>query len=122
MALAPRAPWSYITFSLLYSFLNGAAFTCFSSFVFETIGRGAAATKYNIFASLANLAIAYVTRLDGGAHGRWGASGLLFGDAALTGVGIVVVTLVSVTLMKRGAQPAFASPIGQETPVPPSPQ
>jgi hypothetical protein len=47
----------------------------------------------NIFASLANLAISYVTRLDGAAHGRWerGVSG--FGDAALSDAGIVVVTL-----------------------------
>jgi PAT family beta-lactamase induction signal transducer AmpG len=122
MAFAPRAPWSYALFTLLYSFLNGVAFAAFSSFVLETIGRGAAATKYNIFASLANLAISYVTRLDGVAHGRWGATGLLIGDAALTGAGIVVVTLVAVTLMKRGPQPALAIPIGQETPVPPSPQ
>ncbi len=111
MAFAPRAPWSYAFFTLLYSFLNGVAFAAFSSFVLETIGRGSAATKYNIFASLANLAISYVTRLDGAAHGRWGAKGLLLGDAALTGAGIVVVTLVAVTLTTKnaGAQPAVAS-------------
>jgi hypothetical protein len=41
--------------------------------VLETIDRGATATTYIIFASLANLAISYVTRLDGAATGYGGA-------------------------------------------------
>ena len=108
MAFGPRTSLAYIVFTLAYSFCNGAAFACFCAFVLETIGRGAVATKYNIFASLANFAIFYTTRADGAANKHWGATGLLLADAVLTGCGIVVLlTLVSV--FKAGPELAPAT-------------
>jgi predicted MFS family arabinose efflux permease len=110
MALSPRAAWSYVVFSLVYQFFNGVAFAAFSGFVLETIGRGAVATKYNIFASLVNLAITYATRLDGAAHHRWGATGLLYTDAAITVAGIVVLLVMVVLVRPEPAEkPASAS-------------
>jgi len=38
--------------------------------------------------------------LDGAVDGQWEARGLLIGDAALTGAGIVVVNWVAVTTMR----------------------
>lgn len=108
MAVTPHAPWSYVLFTLTYSFFNGVAFASFSALVLEMIGAGAAATKYNIFASLANIAISYTTRLDGRAQTRWGAQGMFFTDAGLTFAGIAVLLTASVLL--RARKPAAAEP------------
>jgi PAT family beta-lactamase induction signal transducer AmpG len=94
MAIAPHAPWAYASMTLLYQALNGVAFAAFSAFAFEIAGKGAVATKYNVLASLANTSIAYMTRIDGAAHARWGGSGVLVADAAMTGAGIAVLAVV----------------------------
>ena len=94
MALAPRDPWAYVAFGLTYAFFSGVAQAAFSSFVLETIGKGAVATKYNIFASLTNQAYAYTAYLDSRALDAWGPRGMLFTDAALTTGGILVVLVM----------------------------
>jgi MFS family permease len=98
MALAPRAPWTFIVFAGLYNFFTGVAFASFTGFVLETIGRGAVATKYNIFASLANVAIGYTTTADSVAmdHGGklWGTTYMLLTDAGLTFAGITLLAIL----------------------------
>ena len=94
MALAPHTAPAYAVFSLVYQAFNAVAFAAFSAFAFEVAGRGAVATKYNILASLVNTSISYMTRVDGAAHTRWGGSGVLLADAAMTGAGIVALVLV----------------------------
>lgn len=82
MALAPRTETMFIGFSLFYSFITGLSYAGFSSFVLEAMGLGAVATKYNLFAALSNMPIAYMTMADGWGHSRWGSSGMLFTEAA----------------------------------------
>jgi MFS family permease len=108
MALAPREPWAYVAFGLTYAFFSGMAQAAFSSFVLETIGKGAVATKYNIFASLTNQAYAYTAYFDSRALAAWGPRGMLFTDAALTTAGIVVVlvTFFFVTGRKQVTSPS----------------
>jgi MFS family permease len=101
MAAAPHVVWAYIVFTLLYQAFNGLAFAAFSAFVFDTIGRGAVATKYNVFASLVNISIVYATRLDGRAHVRWKGSGVLLMDAGLTAAGIVVLAALVLLVKPR---------------------
>ena len=91
MAAAPHTETAYVIFALLYATFQGAAMAAFSAFVLETIGLGAAATKYNILASIANFAIKYMIRLDGAFHTRYGANGLLYGDGIATFASIVVL-------------------------------
>jgi PAT family beta-lactamase induction signal transducer AmpG len=101
MAIAPRAAWAYVVFTLVYLALNGLAFAAFSAFAFETIGLGAVATKYNVLASLVSVSIMYTTRVDSLAHARWGGTGVLLTDAAMTGAGIVLLAaIVAVTRRK----------------------
>jgi MFS family permease len=109
MAVAPHTPWAYVVFTLVYSFFNGVAAAGFTGLVLETIGGGAVATKYNIFASLANLAISYTTRMDGKAQTAWGASGMFFTDAALTFAGIVVLVVATALLRPRPVEVAAAA-------------
>jgi hypothetical protein len=102
MALAPHRPWAYAVFTFGYQALNGMSFAAFSALAFEAAGRGAVATKYNVLAGLVNASIAYTTRVDGAAHQRWGGSGVLVADAAMTGVGVVVFALAVLLAKVRG--------------------
>jgi len=41
------------------------------------MGTGAATTKYNVFASISNTPIYFMTLVDGWAHTKWGPAGML---------------------------------------------
>jgi MFS transporter, PAT family, beta-lactamase induction signal transducer AmpG len=101
MALAPRTETMYVVFTLTYAFIQGLTYAAFTAVVLETIGLGAAATKYNLYASLSNMPIAYMTLVDGWAHTRWGAAGLLNVEAAFGVVGIIAFIAVAVALPRR---------------------
>jgi len=109
MAVAPHTPAAYVVFTLAYTFFNGLAAAGFTGLVLETIGGGAVATKYNIFASIANFAISYTTRVDGKAQTAWGAEGMFYTDTALTFAGIAMLVLVTRALRPRQPAPAAAT-------------
>jgi predicted MFS family arabinose efflux permease len=83
MALAPRTEPMYIVFTLVYALIMGFTYAGFSAVVLEAIGRGAAATKYNVFASLSNIPIAYMTVVEGWARTRWTEGVMLYTEAAI---------------------------------------
>jgi MFS family permease len=95
MALAPHTPHMFLLFVCLYSFINGIVFAGFSAVVLEAIGTGAAATKFSLMASLANLPAVYMTWLDGHIQTRWGSNALLFTDAAFGIVGAAIFLVVA---------------------------
>ena len=101
MALAPRTEAMYVVFTLMYAFIQGLTYAGFTAVVLETIGLGAAATKFNVYASLSNMPIAYMTLIDGWAHTRWGAAGLLNVEAAIGVLGIIVFVAVAMALPRR---------------------
>jgi MFS family permease len=90
MAFSPRSEAVYIGFVLVYAFISGLTYAAFSAVVLEAIGLGAAATKYNLFASLSNMPIAYMTLVDGGVHTRWGAGAMLWAEAGIATAAILV--------------------------------
>jgi MFS family permease len=106
MALSPRTEAMYVVYVLAYAFVTGLTYAGFSAFVLEAMGTGAAATKYNVFASLSNIPIYYVTRLDGWAHTRWGPGGMLNCDAAAGLVGLLLFVGILAALPK----PKMATP------------
>src|ERR1700712_1191935 len=95
MSVAPRTETMFVVFTLVYAFIQGLTYAGFTALVLEAIGLGAAATKYNIYASLSNVPIAYMTVVDGWAHTRWGAQGLLMGEAAIGVAAVVVFVAIS---------------------------
>lgn len=109
MAAAPRSESMYVFFTLLYAFITGLTFAGFTAFVLEAMGKGAAATKYNVYASLSNTPIYYMTRIDGWAHGRWGAGGMLKTEAAFGAVGLVAFLGVAALLTGR-TRPQLRAP------------
>jgi hypothetical protein len=108
MALGPRAPWAYATFTLVYNTFLGAAYAGFSAFAYATIGKGAVATKYNILASLMNLSISYKLGVLGAASKSHGPTGVLLTDAAIT-LGAIAVLLAVIVIAARLAPSAPAS-------------
>jgi MFS transporter, PAT family, beta-lactamase induction signal transducer AmpG len=115
MGLAPRTESSYVVFTLLYAVILGLTYAGFSAFVLEAMGKGAAATKYNVFASLSNTPIWYMTRIDGWAHARHGPAGMLYTEALFGMIGLVLFTTVFTAARRfgRNAPPAVGpKPIG----------
>jgi len=106
MAFAPFAPWVFAVGAVAYGIFVGVAYACFCAFVLETIGGGSVATKYNLFASLANGAISYMLLIDGAALTRWGARGLMLTDAGCTFAGILLVLALVGVLRKLGGRAA----------------
>jgi PAT family beta-lactamase induction signal transducer AmpG len=124
MILGPANPTAFSVGCLAYYFANGLCYAAFYAFVFEMIGEGAdgkggsaVTTKLALFVGASNLAISYVTWLDGAGYdaaqkhwsGRaWaGRAGMLGTDALSTfvGIGILVVMLLVVRRMKAEKSP-----------------
>ena len=101
MALAPFVPAMYVVFIMAYAFVTGLAYAAFTGFVLDAIGKGAAATKYNAFASLSNAPITYMGLVLAWAFTHWGAAGLLFTEAAAGVLGLIVFGAVAAAVYSR---------------------
>lgn len=102
MALAPRTPAAFVAFVLVYMLCLGASRAGSAALTLETIGKGAAATKYTLFASLGNAPIAYMTLAEGWARTRWNAGAMLELDG-LTAIGSIALFLVIALASRRRA-------------------
>jgi MFS transporter, PAT family, beta-lactamase induction signal transducer AmpG len=107
MALAPHTESMFAVFTLLYAVLNGMGYAAFSAVALETIGKSAAATQYNAFASLSNTPIMYMGLVEGWAYTRLGASAMLYAEAVLAAGAIVVFASASTFAARR--RPALAA-------------
>jgi len=101
MALAPRTEAMYILFTMVYALITGLTYAGFSAVVLEAIGLGAAATKYNVFASLSNMPIAYMTVVEGWAQARWDVGGMLFAEGIFAVAGLLVFVTAATLLARR---------------------
>ena len=101
-----RLVLAVVFFTLLYSFIQGFNYASFTAVVLEAIGKGAAATKYNIFAALSNFPIQYVGLLDGWAYERWHTNGFLAMDAVTGLVGVAVFYAVFIATASRSLKSA----------------
>jgi MFS transporter, PAT family, beta-lactamase induction signal transducer AmpG len=106
MLAAARSPAMFVTFTLAYAFVQGLNYASFSAVVLEAIGRGAAATKYNVYACLSNIPIMYMTAYEGTAYDKWHASGLLVSDALSGVAGVAFFALVALVFFPRRAPAA----------------
>ncbi len=102
MAVAPMVPATFVVGGLAYGFVAGLAYAAFTGLVLETIGAGAAATKYNIFASLSNTPITYMGLVLAALVARVGGRGILVVEAA-TGIAGVALFFAVVRFTGRAS-------------------
>ena len=100
MGYAPRTEGMFIGFTSLYAITTGLSYAGFTAFTLAVIGKGAAATKYNIFAALSNSPIYLMTYVVGVAYTHFGAQGMLNTEAAFA-VGAVLLFMVIQKLIYR---------------------
>jgi MFS family permease len=105
MAYSPHTQLMYIVWTSLYAIIVGLSYAGFSAFVFEAIGKGAAATKFTVFASLSNVPIAYMTVIEGWAfsHYKEKAIGMLDAEAICGVIGIVLFLGLAAVVKQRKA-------------------
>jgi MFS family permease len=101
MAYSPKTEYMFIVWTSIYAIVNGLSFAGFSAFTLEAIGKGAAATKYNIFAALSNSPIYLMTYIDGYAYTRWGPKGMLNTEAFFGVVAVVVFILLQAIINRK---------------------
>lgn len=90
MGLSPATVQMYLVWSAIYSFGVGLAYSAFTAVVLNAIGAGSAATKYNLYASLANFPIWWLGLLLAYVADVSGANAMLFAEAALGVAGVAV--------------------------------
>ena len=96
----------FITWTSIYAVTNGLCYAGFTAFTLEAIGKGAAATKYNIFAALSNSPAYLMTYLLGLAYARFGVTGMLNTDA-LFAVGAIAFFLLMQKMVYRKNVPQW---------------
>jgi MFS transporter, PAT family, beta-lactamase induction signal transducer AmpG len=118
MAAAPLTPMTYAWGTFAYLFAGGIAFATWAGMVLEMVGLSAAtATKYALFNAAANVAINYVTVLNG-VGGAWArnalhasqARGTLVTDAMLTFGGIAFLLGMMGVVRRQRARPPQPAP------------
>jgi hypothetical protein len=106
MGLLPATPTTFAVCGLAYAVITGVSYATFYPFVVQLIGVGPGmGIRYSICTSAANLAIYYVTILDGVGYRHGGHQGLLGWDAALNLGGVVFILWMSSVLL-RAQRPA----------------
>lgn len=95
MALGPRTPLAFMVMATLYNGICGLAYGAYSAVVLESIGQGAAATKFNLISSISNVPLLVVTLVDGWAQSRWGSGGMLIGETVIGLAGIALYVAVA---------------------------
>lgn len=105
MAVTAHDQTHYVVFVLMYAFISGVCYAGFSAVTLEAIGGGAAATKYNVFASLANIPTAYLAAIEGWARTHHGVNAFLYVDFGAPIVGALIFGAVLVLATGRSARP-----------------
>ena len=108
MALGPRSPYFYTGGVIAYSFALGMCYSTFTAFVLDIIGHTGGATKYNLFASLANMPIYTMALVDGYVATEYGRTTMLWIDGLAGIAGAVVLMTIVFVLRKRRLDPSPA--------------
>jgi PAT family beta-lactamase induction signal transducer AmpG len=100
MAFCPRVPLMFIIWTLTYALVNGFVNGAYSAFNLEATGRGAAASKFELYASASYLPMLLMTWVLGISYTKWGASGMLNVEAII-GVLAIAIFLSVYTVVRK---------------------
>jgi MFS family permease len=105
MAYSPKTELMYIIWTSVYAIVLGFSYAGFSAIALEAIGKGAAVTKYNIYAALGNAPIYLMIYIEGWAHTRWGPTGMLNIEALFAVLAIIIFLVVQAAMKERIIKP-----------------
>jgi len=111
MAFFPHTPLMYITWTLLYIFSNGLNYAAFTAFALEAIGKGAAASKYELYASISFWPIYLMTWVAGAAYTKWGANGMLNTEACCALVGTALFICARALIKRKKGATSNTEPV-----------
>lgn len=100
MALSPATVMMYVVWNVTYAFGVGLSYAAFTAVVLSAMGVGSGATKYNVYASLANFPIWWLGLLLGLAAQRWGARRMLLTEAALGVLGVLIFAVTTLRVSR----------------------
>ena len=95
MAVSPATTSMYIAWNIIYAFGVGLSYAAFTAMVLVAIDKDTAATGYNVYASLSNFPIWWMGLLLGLVADKKGPRAMLFTEAALGIVGVVLFLIVN---------------------------
>lgn len=95
MALTPHTQLAFLVWACIYNATTGFCYGAYSAVTLEAIGKGAAGTKFNLISSISNVPVLLVTLVDGWAETRFGATGMLYVEAAMGVTGVLVYAAVA---------------------------
>lgn len=101
MGWAPRSPTVFVVGTLAYALAIGMGYAAYNAIVLEAIGKGSAATKFNLLAAISNIPIAAMTEFDGWLHDKSGTMAMLYGELWLPAVTIAAFGLFVVATRSR---------------------
>lgn len=106
-AIAPKTPEWFVAFGIAYNAALGMAYAAYAAANLEAIGRGAAATKYTLFASVANIPVALMPLADGWADTRHGVDAMLWLELGVAlAAAAIYFAVVLATRPRRALAPA----------------
>jgi PAT family beta-lactamase induction signal transducer AmpG len=107
LCLGPAAPFTFATGYSAYGLTIGLFNGAYVALILEVLGdrKRGASTGYAFFSSSGNVNNSYMTWLDGVGYRHAGARGLMATDAALGGVGGLILFAVARHFVKRQSTP-----------------
>jgi MFS family permease len=94
MAFCPHVLLMFVIWTLAYAFINGLLNGAYAAFCLEASGKGAAASKFEIYSSAAYLPLYLMIWVSGLAYSKWHAVGMLSTEAVIGvfAAGLFIVT------------------------------
>ncbi len=104
MAFSPATVTMYVVWNMVYALGVGLSYAAFTAMALNALGKSAAATGYNVFASLSNFPIWWVGLLLGWVAEKQGPRPMLYVEAALGVVGVIFYLTVERVLWRSDGE------------------
>jgi PAT family beta-lactamase induction signal transducer AmpG len=101
MAISPATVNMYIAWNIIYAFGVGLSYAAFTAMVLMAIEKDAAATGYNVYASLSNFPLWWMGLLLGFVAQRKGPRLMLFTEAILGVIGVILFLTINRSFQKE---------------------
>jgi PAT family beta-lactamase induction signal transducer AmpG len=111
MAYCPHTLVMYITWTLIYTFLTGMNYAAWAAFTLEAIGRGAAASKFELFGGFSWSPIYLMIWVAGLAYSKWGANGMLITEAVCAFVAAILFVAIRAMIWRKKTTVVYTEPI-----------